>query len=362
MKTFSKWLSRLSQGLATREITPQLTVYERKALQWPSDVTPNAMALEQMENDAMVQTCLTVKRLGVMAAGWKVVPHDDSAESRRRTRFIEDAFERMEGSPETVLDQAMDAFAKGWSVQESVYEEDRGQIWLRDIQPKDPSKFGLDADEFGRIERLRLFIPGEVPQDLPRAKYVLYRNRHRYSRMRGKSDLEAAYSHWQAKQQLLDAWAAHLEKFASPTMLGKFGVGLSTGDQEALLNALNNLGTNKAIVYPSEIDISTIAAQTDASTGFQDAIDFHNREIARSILGQTLTTDEGRRVGSLALGKVHLQVLVLQLQATRRELADKVMTEQVIRPLIEMNFGPGFTPRFTFDQPAASSFATGVLA
>ncbi|MFX8938131.1 hypothetical protein ABTN00_21005, partial [Acinetobacter baumannii] len=70
----------------------------------------------------------------------------------------------------------------------------------------------------------------------------------------------------------------------------------------------------------------------------------------------------GRRVGSLALGKVHLQVLLLQLEAVRRELADTVMTEQVIRPLVELNFGPGNVPRFNFDPATTDVFATGRMA
>lgn len=93
-----------------------------------------------------------------------------------------------------------------------------------------------------------------------------------------------------------------------------------------------------------------------------EAVEFHNREMVRSILGQTLTTDEGKRVGSLALGKVHLQVLLLQLEAVRRELADTVMTEQVIRPLVELNFGKAELPRFEFEPTLLSAFASGDIA
>ena len=92
-----------------------------------------------------------------------------------------------------------------------------------------------------------------------------------------------------------------------------------------------------------------------------EAIDFHNREIARAILGQTLTTDEGRRVGSLAMGKVHLQVLLLQLEAIRRELADVVMNEQIIRPLIELNFGTQELPTFSFTSTPLPAFQSGIL-
>lgn len=309
----------------------------------------------------MIRTTLTIKRLGVLAAPWKIEPADGSASAKQRMNFVIRAFERMEGSPESILDQAMDAFGKGWSVQECIYESEGDRVWLRAVHGKDPSRFGLDLDEFGNIRGLRLVMPGETTLDLPRAKYVIYRNRARYGRPKGSSDLESAYYHWQAKQRLLTSWAMHLDKFASPTMLGSFSPGLSADDQESLLSALNNLATNKAIVYPRDVQIDSIGGQQEASSGFLEALDFHNREIARSILGQTLTTDEGRRVGSLALGKVHLQVLMLQLQALRREIADNVMTEQVIRPLIELNFGPGQVPRFRFEEKAVGAFIDGSL-
>jgi phage gp29-like protein len=173
--------------------------------------------------------------------------------------------------------------------------------------------------------------------------------------------LEAAHVHWRAKSNLLEAWRIHLERYASPTVLGRYQRGLSPDEQASMLAKLEDVSRHSAIVFPQEIEIGTLGGDRGPSLGFQEAIEFHNREIARSILGQTLTTDEGRRVGSLALGKVHLQVLLLQISALRRELADTVMTEQIIRPLIELNFGPGPIPRFEFEETRLEAFATGRL-
>ncbi len=343
------------------ESVPQLTLFQRRALREPG-VAPGLLSYtvyEQMQRDAMVQTVLTIKRLAVMAAPFSVTPADDGPEARRRADFVLRAFDRMEGSPLTVLTQAMDAFAKGWSVQELVFEGDGEGVWLRAVRAKDPSLFGLDVDPFGRVRGLALRVPGEPERELPRGKFVIYANRRDYAQPKGRSDLDAAYGHWQAKQALLAAWRVHLERFAMPTVLGKYVRGLPPDEQTAILRALQDLPNNTAIVYPSEIEIGTLGGDKAPSTGFQEAIEFHNREIARAVLGQTLTTDEGRRVGSLALGKVHLQVLMLQVHALRRELADSVMTEQVIRPLVELNFGPGPIPRFAFPDPEPDVFAGG---
>lgn len=346
-----------------RELAPQLTSYERRTLEIPG-VPPAGLpyaVYDQMQLDGMVQTVLSVKKLGVLAAPYRVVAGDESGQASVRAQFVEDCFDRMEGSPLTLLNSAMDAFAKGWSVQELIYESDGGQVWLRAVRAKDPALFGLEMDAFGRVRGLRLQLPGEAARELPREKFVLYGNRGVYGRVKGRSDLDAAYRHWQAKQSLLAAWKLHLERYASPTVLGSFQRSLPPEEQAQVLSTLSNLSEHTAVIYPSEIEVDTLGGQKEASSGFVDAIEFHNREIARAVLGQTLTTDEGRRVGSLALGKVHLQVLLLQLEALRRELADVVMTEQVIRPLVELNFGPGPVPRFEFEPTPLPAFAAGRL-
>ncbi len=346
-----------------RELAPQITRYERRALAEPG-LPPAGLpyaTYDQMQADSMVQTALTVKKLGVLAAPWKIEPASGSAESQAHVRFLEEAFSRMEGSPLTILTGAMDAFAKGWSIQESVYEAAAGRIWLRSVRPKNPAYFGLEVDAYARIQGLTLRLPGETPLSLPREKFVIFEHRAGYGSAKGTSDLDAAYKHWLAKQTLLAAWKLHLERFAMPTVLAKYARGLPADEQSELLGSLDNLHKLTSLLYPDEIELTTLGGTKESSTGFMDALDFHNREIARSILGQTLTTDEGRRVGSLAMGKVHLQVLLLQLEAIRKDLADRVMTEQVIRPLIEMNFGPKPIPRFTFESAAAQAFVTGEL-
>lgn len=344
-----------------RPSAPQLSRFERQAQETPG-LPPGPLAYavyDDMQTDAMVQTALTIKRHGVVAAGYRIEPGGTSDDARRRADFVERAFTRMKGSPLTILGNAMDAFAKGWSLQEMVYEEESGQIWLRSVEPKDPSLFGLEIDGDGSVTRLKLALPGEPEVSLVRERFVLYAYRAGYRRPRGRSDLDAAYPHWRAKRQLLASWRRHLERFASPVVLGRYGSGLAEDDRAATARYLESLDEYSALVLPQEVEISTLGGSREASTGFMDALDFHNREIARCILGQTLTTDEGRRVGSLALGKVHLQVLMLQLAAIRRELADNVMTEQVIRPLVELKFGPGPVPRFEFDEVQAEAFATG---
>lgn len=343
---------------------PQLSLWERRAYQSSGfgPLSLNDATIQSMLRDAMIQTCLTLKRQAVSASGFRILPADSSPAATDRVRFVQEAFARMHGSPHTVCDQALDALARGWSVQEIVWTLERGRLWIDSIRPKDPGLFGMEVDAFGGVRALLLRVPGEEERRLPAHQFVVYAHRRTYGRPRGRGDLEAVHPHWQAKQALLQAWKVHLERFAMPTVLGRYDRATPPEDREAMLSALRNLQDNTAIVCPSDIEIGTLGGERGPTSGFVEAIEFHNREMARAILGQTLTTDEGRRVGSLALGRVHLQVLLLQTNALRREIADSVFTEQIVRPLVELNFGPGLVPRFEFETSPVEAFGRGLAS
>lgn len=359
MKLFSKL-----KNLRTQREIPQLTATERMAQEMPG-VPPNSLpysAYTAMEQDSMVHTALVTKKLAVLSSRWSIEAADETPDAEERAQFVRHNLERMQGSASSILRNAMDAFARGWSIQEVVYRLEQGRLWIESVVPKNPSLFGLELSPSGRPAGLTLQVPGESCQKVPIAKFVVYRNKAGYDAPKGRSDLDPAYPHWKSKQTLLGAWKAHMERYASPTVMARFQRGVSSSEQEGMLSALRQLRDNTAIIFPNDIDVSTLDSQSQASQGFMDAIEFHNREIARCVLGQTLTTDEGRRVGSLALGKVHLQVMLLQINAIRRELEDEVMTEQIIRPLIELNYGPGKIPRFRFEEIVLDAFSTGAIS
>lgn len=318
---------------------------------FPNPNRPELFA--EMAKDSMIQTSLTIKTLGVLASNWRVAGEGKAAD------FVRQAFSRMEGSVYTVLQNAMDAFVHGWSIQEMVYRADGGYWWIGSVRPKDPRYFSLEIDEFEVPKALKLNLPGEPERTFASDRFVIYRHRGGYGRPYGVSDLEAAVPNYREKKRLTEAWRNHLEKFASPTLLAKFGKGATSEDQAAMLRSLEALAKNSAIVFPDEFDVSPLGDRNNASQGFMDAIDFHNREMTRAVVGQTLTTSEGTRVGSLAMGRVHLQVFLLQLEAIRRDLADTVMNEQIIKPLVALNFGEVEMPRFEFEPTPLSVFVTG---
>ena len=343
----------------SKEISPAIARTNAFLYRYPVDGTPGPRIYEQMLEDPLVRSAVTVKKLGTLTVPWRL----ETSGNAKIDAFIETMFSEMENSPTGVLYDALDAIAKGYSVLEKIYDTGlpgfESGVWVRSVKAKDPAMFGFDVDEFLNIKSLVLHIPGEGPIELPADKFVVYAYNRRYSQPYGESDLKPAYRHWRTKRALIDQWNAHLEKYASPAIVGKFKRGMSEGEQAALLDSLDKVQRQSALIHPDDVEVSLIDGRRAAESGYLEAIDYHNREIARAILGQTLTTDDSRRVGSLALGKVHLQVLIMQLNGLRQDVAERVMNEQIIRPTVEMNFGPGAYPRFVFEQPELDVFRTG---
>lgn len=350
-----KWFSKSKSS----EVSPAIARSATLGYRYPQDGTPGPRVYEEMLLDPVVRNAVTVKKLGALAPPWRIVSGGDE----RKLQYIETMFAEMDGSPETVLYDALDAVAKGYSVLEKTFGVGLPgfpeAVTLRAVKPKDPALFGFDVDEFLNVRSLVLHVPGEPPREVPRDKFIVYVHNRRYMQPYGDSDLRAAYKHWRIKRALIDQWSAHLEKYASPAIIGKFKRGISEEEQAQLLQSLDDVQRQSALVHPDDVDVSLLDGRRSAESGYLEAIEYHNREIARTILGQTLTTDDSRKVGSLALGRVHLQVMVMLLTGVRRDVAESVIQEQVIRPLIDLNFGPGSYPTLVFQEPTLDVFRTG---
>lgn len=316
---------------------------------------------DEMLTDAQVQAALTTKKFGVLDAIWQVVPGGEDEESQRAADLVRFALGQLRGSVTRILLNALDALAHGYSVQEINYalceqEPWRGMVVWQSIKSKPPRLFRLETDEYRNLKALYLRNAMGEEKPLPAEKFVLYSYNGSYESPMGRSDLRAAYKHWWAKGLLLKFWLLSLEKFGAPTVKGVVPRHVPEAERRELLQVLDRIQQETAVVLPEDIQIELLEGKSPVGAAYLQAVQFHNKEITRAILGQTLATDEGMRTGSLALGKVHYRVMQLYFRALRRDLAEQVMEEQLFRRLVELNFPNAKPPRFVWaerDEPEA---------
>lgn len=310
---------------------------------------------ERMLTDAHVKACFNLKRWGVLSVPWRLEPADESPDAQRTYEFTLYTLQTMQGGVFSLLWRVLDALAKGVSILEKLYayrvEPPYAGLWtLRGFKAKNPALFRFEVDAYRNLQSLVLYAPSGERLTLPREKFIVYAYSPRYESPAGESDLRAAYRAWRSKERVLQLWDLFLAKYASPTLIGVYKRGLPPAQQEELLRALDKVQQETAIIVPEEVKVDALEFKQSGAESFAQAITHHNAEIAKSILGETLTTDEGQRVGSLALGQVHLKVLQTQLRALRADLAERVMQDQVIRPLVQLNFGDVPAPRFVWEE------------
>jgi phage gp29-like protein len=308
---------------------------------------------DRMMTDAQVRMAVNYKRFAVLSADWDVLPGGPEKRDAEIADFARRSLENMSGSVVQALFGIMNALVHGYSISEMVFApgnggRDAGRWRLEAVKPKNPRDYDFDLDPFGNITGLWLTDENGRRSKLPLWKFVVYTYLPEYNRPWGRSDLRPAYKHWWSKDFLLKWWNIYLETYGAPTRVGKYPAGSTPAShQEDLKRVLRDIVNNTAITIPDDMQIDFVTAQGEA--GFEAAVEYHDRQIVKGILGQTLTSDEGQRVGSLALGNVHQETMEDYVTFLRRDIAETVIGEQVIRRLVDFNFaGVENYPRFVW--------------
>ena len=314
----------------------------------------------KMQHDPQVKACLSTKKVAVLSRGWEVHPASPEGSDVAVCDFVRGCLSGMRGGVLDVLYDAMDALALGVSLLELNWRlRDDGRIGLESIKAKDPAYFLFETDPFLNVTAIRGLPLGAVAGEaaggalaeglLPVEKFVLYAHQPSYANPVGTSDLRAAWQPWFVKQQMLRWWAKYLEKFGMPTVTGRYDAkaGYGVKQQREFLSLLAAVHNESALVTPSDFDVKLLEATRTTDAGFEECIAYLDRSIAKSILGQSLTSDSSDRGATYALGAVQANVLSFYLQKLQRDLEETVMNGQVIQRLVGYNFPPG-TPCPTF--------------
>lgn len=365
-------LKQLMKRLKAPAVPTEETARARRPLSgalgrpWNPDDLVGRKGLEiydQMQTDSQISACLATKKHSVLSRGWKIVPGGNSPEDRRAASFCQHALTHTRTSLEDALYGVLDALAKGYSILELNFriEPDgpwQGLVGLDSIKHKDPSLFEFVTDRFMNVAALkRTGTDGEPEQILPRQKFVVYSYNPSHEDPRGRSDLRSCYRHWWAKDILQRFFCSYLERFGSPVVMGVYKRGTTPGQQEELLRVLDRLQHETAMVIPEDIRVELLEAAFHGEQGFLDALSYHDRQIAKAILGQTLTQEEGQRTGALALAKVHESTMKMRLLKLKRDLEEQVMARQVLAPIVRLNFAHANVPQFRLGSFAERDLA-----
>ena len=315
-----------------------------------------------MMADDQVKRCVRLLKLGVVVGGYSIAPavgedEDGYSEAREIADFVEYCITEMDGSFERVLMNIAHGIVPGFSVQEINYRliEDgkyKGKIGIKSIKPKPANTFSFDIDPYGNIENLIQQV-GTKAEVIPIEKVLLYTYDPESTGLpQGGSDLRAAYRHYLRKKALIKWEIVAAEKFAAPTVIAHYPVGYTIEQQNKLLKVCERIASSPAIVVPEGTTIELLETKGSVLAPYEEGIEGANRGIARALLGQLLAVEEGSSgTGSYAQAKVHAGVLAIFLGGVRREIAEEVLREQLVKRLVDLNFETEYYPKVILNPP-----------
>lgn len=305
---------------------------------------------DAMRMDDQVKAAMQFKKLAVLAPGWEIQGPEEEGDDWIVKRFVEDQLERMPGTLTQSLLEIMSALDYGYSITEKVFEivpdgEFANLVGLKKLQTVSPHGVELVINEFGELERVTqesLTKSGSV--DLPKDKLVVWSHQKEFGNWYGRSDLEAAYRAWWAKNNVYKWLQMFLERFGIPPLFFTYNADKYIESEiEELKTLIKGIQAATMGVIPmrgeDSLDLLTPENRQQVAAAFEPAINMYNNDISRSLLmpgllGMTSDASEG----SFARSKVHFDAFMLVIDYLGQDLEETVVNEQIIRPLVDINF------------------------
>jgi phage gp29-like protein len=308
------------------------------------DILRQAELFEEMEEkDAHLGSVLQTRKLAAAGLEWELVAASEGREDESIASFAREALGRIGNLDEALLD-ILDAIAKGFSVTEIMWEISCGRVWIKDLRWRHQKKFTFYARD--RI----LDMPRLITENEPVYGEALLPNKFVVHRYRGRSGIApragllrpCAYMYL-FKNYTLKDWVVFNERFAMPMRVGKFSPGTSEDELRVLRNAVFNLGTDAAAVISDStvIELLESSTRTASSSAYEQLAEFCNRAMSKVVLGHTGSVDS--TPGKLGNEDQAKEVRQDILESDAKALAKTVST-QIVRPLVEYNFGPDKMP------------------
>ena len=328
---------------------------------------------DRMRKDPQVRSCVRLLQASILEDGVQLSPavSDQQADGYDVAVEIKDEAEWMldnlDPDLSSVLYDLSLAICYGHRVAEQVYEQQRGikkdsLLQLTRLKVKPNKSYALVVDPYmnlvGVSPSVSVLERGITTMDvLPRSKFLVLTWDGEDSDPRGRSILNAAYTPWWRKYQIVPEWLRYLAQFGGPSLIGYTAEGavptpsvdaygnpvldadgnvVMTTPEEALLAALLQFqnSTSLALPYSSKVDLVQSSGTGEAFTG---SIVLCNSEMTKAILTQELATEQSRNQARAA-AQVHQDALDTIIRQGKTTIA-RALVRDLLRPWIRYNWG-----------------------
>lgn len=290
--------------------------------------------------DDRVRTGINQRIYGVIAKPWEVKPGGEKPIDIEAADFIRKQIAGIEFDRIT-MKMLYGAFY-GFSVGEALFARDGNRVVLDKtrygIKVRNRRRFAFDGEGNLRLKTVNNTMPGEL---MPDRKFVVATFGADHDDVPYGLGL-AHYLYWLVwlKRNVTRFWAFYLDKFSSPTAVGKYPSGTDKADQQKLLDALRAIQRDSAVVVPEGMEVMLLEALKSSAADHKGFVDQMNEAILMVCLGQTATAQG--TAGKLG-GDTEREAVKDAILKADSDMLSEQFNRTVVTWLTEWNF-PGAVP------------------
>lgn len=288
---------------------------------------------DEIERDTHAFAMLQKRKKTLIAREWELQAASDEPRDVAAADFCREVLNDLPF--DTICENLLDATLKGFAVSEVVWKRDGSRIVPATIASHDQRRFAFD-DKWR--PRLLTWTNMRDGIELPDRKFIVHRFGVKGNNPYGLGLGTRLFWPTLFKREGITFWLHFLEKFASPTVVGKTPYGTLSEEQLKLMNTLRQLRSSSAITVPIGTDVEFLEASRGGTVHYGDFLAYWDKQISICVTGETLTTDIGSN-GSRAASETHAEMLSLLVDSDADLLSD-TLRGQLLTWLVEYNF-PG---------------------
>lgn len=287
---------------------------------------------ERLHDDDQVRPCFRQRRTEVIAREWCVDPGGEAEIDKLAAEDLKKQMTRI-GWDRTCF-KMLSGLMYGFGVGECMWaiDEATSNVQLYRILVRRTARFCFASAD----RSLMLKVNGQ-PVTLPPSKFWTYSCGAENDDDPYGSGLGAAL-YWPVwlKRNGLKFWSLFLERFANPTPKATVPPGTTEPERQKLIELLGRITNGGRIVVPRGVDVELIQSIRSSGGDFEQFCVRLDAAIAKIILLQTMTTDNG---SSLSQADVHHKVMTAGAKSDS-DLLDESFTLSVATWLTNWNY-PG---------------------
>lgn len=244
---------------------------------------------QEVLRDDQVKACFGQRVRAVISRPWEVQPGGKKRIDKLAAEFINEQIGKI--AFDDITEKMLYGVFYGYAVGEPLYAVEDGKIVLDTsrggIRVRDRRRFGFAPDMSLRLKTSSKPMGEQVPDK----KFWTFAT--------GSDHDDEPYglglAHWLYwpvffKRSGIKFWLVFLEKFGSPTAVGKYPAGTLESEQNKLLEALGSIQTDSAIIFPQGMEAELLEATRGGTADYTALYDRMDAAIARVTLGQTAST------------------------------------------------------------------------